>query len=331
MRAAWYERLGAARDVLVVDETFMPTVGAGEVLVRVHASGINPSDVKQRSGWGGLKMRSSGRVIPHNDGSGVIEAVGDGVAADRVGQRVWLYKATFPYGMGTAAEYVVVPSQQAVPLPENTSFEAGACLGVPAMTAHHCVFKDGTVKDQTVLVAGGAGAVGHYAIQLAKRGGAQVITTVSSALKAKAAKTAGADHVINYKTENVVDTIRTITGSKVGVDRIIEVDFAGNLVTNLAVLKPNGVIATYASDSQPNPQIPFYSLVYKNMTVHYVLVYAMSDLACQAAIEDITRCLETGTLQHQIAQRFRLDQIVEAHELQESGTAIGNLVIDLIV
>lgn len=308
----------------------MPMVSAGEVLVRVHASGINPSDVKQRSGWGGLEMRS-GRVIPHNDGSGVIEAVGDGVAPDRVGQRVWLYKSTFPYGMGTAAEYVVVPSQQAVLLPEKTSFEAGACLGVPAITAHHCVFKDGTVKDQIVLVAGGAGAVGHYAIQLAKRGGAQVIATVSSVLKAQAAKAAGADHVINYKTENVMDTIRTITGNKVGIDRIIEVDFAGNLATNLAVLKPNGIIATYASDSQPNPQIPFYSLVYKNMTVHYVLVYAMADVAYQAAIDDITSCLETGTMQHQIAQRFRLDQIVEAHELQESGTAIGNLVIDLIV
>lgn len=328
MKAAWYEQLGAAREVLVVDETAMPTVGAGEVLVRIHASGINPSDVKQRSGWGGLKMRGA-RVIPHNDGAGVIEAVGAGVPEERLGQRVWLYKATFPKAMGTAAEYTVVPSEQAVLLPNTTTFAAGACLGVPAMTAHHCVFKDGTVKDQTVLVAGGAGAVGHYAIQFAKQGGAKVITTVSSEAKAEVAKLAGANHVINYKMENVVDVIRNITGTKTPIDRVVEVDFAGNLKTNLAVLKTNGIIATYASDSQVNPQIPFYSLVYKNLTVHYVLVYVMSDLAYQAAINDITRCLETKLLRHQIARYYSLNQIVEAHELQESGTVIGNLVIDL--
>lgn len=329
MKAAWYEELGAARDVLVVDETAVPTVGAGEVLVRVYASGINPSDVKQRSGWGGLKMRSA-RVIPHNDGAGIIEAVGDGIAEERIGQRVWIYKATFPRAMGTAAEYVVIPSEQAVVLPDNTRFAEGACLGVPAMTAHHCVFKDGTVKDQNILVTGGAGAVGNYAIQLAKRGGAQVITTVSSAAKAEVAKAAGANYVINYKTEDVVDAVQNITGKRTAIDRVIEVDFASNLKTNLAILKPNGAIATYASDSEYNPQIPFYSLAYKNLTVHYVLVYVMSDLAHKAAIEDITSCLETGTLQHQVARHYTLDQIAEAHEMQESGTMIGNLVLDVV-
>lgn len=329
MKAAWYEELGAARDVLVVDETAVPTVGAGEVLVRVYASGINPSDVKQRSGWGGLKMRSA-RVIPHNDGAGIIEAVGDGIAEERIGQRVWIYKATFPRAMGTAAEYVVIPSEQAVVLPDNTRFAEGACLGVPAMTAHHCVFKDGTVKDQNILVTGGAGAVGNYAIQLAKRGGAQVITTISSAAKAEVAKAAGANYVINYKTEDVVDAVQNITGKRTAIDRVIEVDFASNLKTNLAILKPNGAIATYASDSEYNPQIPFYSLAYKNLTVHYVLVYVMSDLAHKAAIEDITSCLETGTLQHQVARHYTLDQIAEAHEMQESGTMIGNLVLDVV-
>lgn len=327
MKAAWYERLGPARDVLVVDETVVPTVSPGEVLVRVHASGINPSDVKQRSGWGGLRMRAA-RVIPHNDGAGVIEAVGEGVSPDRIGQRVWLYKATFPHAMGTAAEYVVVPANQAVPLPANTSFAEAACLGVPAMTAHHCLFKDGAIQGQTVLVTGGAGAVGHYAIQLAKWGGAQVITTVSSEAKAEVARAAGADHIVNYKTENVVEKIRNITRYKTGIDRVVEVDFAGNLQTNLAVLKTNGSIATYASDSDFNAQIPFYSLVYKNLTVHYVLVYAMSDSAHAAAIEAITTCLESGVLRHQIAHRYPLSQIAAAHEAQESGQLVGKLVIE---
>jgi NADPH2:quinone reductase len=328
MKAAWYEATGAARDVLTIGETANPTVGAGEVLVKVYASGINPSDVKQRSGWGGLKMRAA-RVIPHNDGAGVIEAVGQGVSTERIGQRVWVYKATFPRAMGTAAEYVAIPNEQAIPLPNATSFAAGACLGVPAMTAHHCLFKDGPIAGQTVLVTGGAGAVGYYAIQLAKWGGAQVITTISSEAKAEIAREAGADHVINYKTENVAEAIRGITGKKTAVDRVIEVDFAANLETNLAVLKTDGIIASYASDSQPKPALPFYALCYKNLTVHYVLVYVMSQAAHAAAIADITTCLQSEHLQHQIAQRYRLDQIAEAHEMQESGKAIGNLVIEL--
>jgi NADPH2:quinone reductase len=330
MKAAWYEQLGAARDVLTIGETALPELAAGEVLVKVHASGINPSDVKQRCGWGGLKMRAA-RVIPHNDGAGVIEAVGTGVAPERIGQRVWMYKATFPRAMGTAAEYVAVPSQQAVPLPNNTSFAEAACLGVPAMTAHHCLFKGvQTVQGQMILVTGGAGAVGHYAIQLAKWAGASVITTVSSDAKAEVARAAGADYVINYRTENVVEKVRVITGEKAAIDRVVEVDFAANLETNLAVLKTDAVIASYASDSQTTPALPFYALCYKNLTVHYVLVYVMSEAAHQKAIADITTCLESGNLQHQIAQRYSLEQIAEAHENQESGKAIGNLVIELM-
>ncbi len=329
MKAAWYEQLGAARAVLQVGEIATPQVSEGEVLVRIHTSGINPSDVKQRSGWGGLKMRHP-RVIPHNDGAGVIEAVGAGVSIDRIGQRVWLYKATFPYAMGTAAEYLVTPSEQAVPLPDQVSFAEAACLGVPAMTAHRCVFKDGPVRDQVILVMGGAGAVGYYAIQFAKQAGAEVITTVSSDVKAAIAKQAGADHIINYKNENVVEIIRQITGHKAGIDRTIEVDFASNLETNLAVLKQDGVIATYASDSNPQPAVPIYSLAYKNLTVQAILVYAMSKAAHQSAIDDITAGLATNRLNHQIAKHYTLDQIAEAHEMQESGEAIGKIVIDLI-
>ncbi len=306
MKAAWYEKIGDAKDVFNIGEVDTPKPGAGEVLVKVRASGVNPSDVKQRSGWGGLKMRYP-RVIPHNDGAGVIEAVGDRVSTDRIGDRVWIYEATLAQGLGTAAEYVVVPSNNTVLLPDNTEFTEGACLGVPAMTAHHCVFKDGAVSGKTVLVTGGAGAVGNYAIQLAKWGAATVITTVSSEEKAEIARAAGADYIVNYKTEDVAAKVKEITGS--GVDLVVEVDFGGNLETNLKILKNNSAIATYASDSQTQPQVPVYSLMYKNLAVHYVLVYAMSKEAHQAASRDITTCLQAGALHHVIAKRFGLSEI----------------------
>jgi NADPH2:quinone reductase len=326
MKAAWYEQLGNPQKVLNLGEVEIPQPNAGQVRVRVYTSGVNPSDVKQRSGWGGLKMRHP-RVIPHNDGAGIIDAVGEDVSSQRVGDRVWIYEATLAHPFGTAAEYVVVPSANAVLLPDHTEFAAGACLGVPAMTAHNCVFKDGAVTGQTILVSGGAGAVGNYAIQLAKWGGAKVITTVSSPQKAEIAGLAKADYVINYKTEDVAARIKEITDNK-GVDRVVEVDFASNLEINLAVLKRNGVIATYASDSNVQPHIPFYGLVYKNITVHYVLVYVMTKADHQAAVQDITTCLKAG-LHHVIAQRFPLSEIAAAHEMMESGKAVGNLVVEI--
>lgn len=327
MRAAWYEQLGSAKTTLTIADIALPDVLPGHVRVKVFASGINPSDVKQRSGWGGLKMRFP-RVIPHNDGAGVIDAVGEGVPSSRVGERVWIYEATLANGLGTAAESVAVPAQNAVSLPQNTTFAEGACLGVPAMTAHHCVLKDGNVDGQTILVTGGAGAVGNYAIQFAKWGNATVIATVSSEEKAAIAKQAGADHVINYKTENVVERVKEITNRN-GIDRVIEVDFAANFDTNLKILKRNGTIATYASDSQTTPSIPIYSLIYKNLTVHYVLVYAMSEAAHQQAAKDITTCLEAGVLKHIIAKRYPLEEIAAAHEFLESGSAIGNVIVEL--
>jgi NADPH:quinone reductase len=325
VKAAYYEQIGNAKDVLKIGEMDVAELGAHEVLIKVHASGINPSDVKQRSGWGGLTMRHQ-RVIPHNDGAGIIESVGKSVPPSRIGERVWIYEATLPRRLGTAAEYAVVPSEQAVFLPDNTEFVEGACLGVPAMTAHNCVFKDGPVTGKTILVAGGAGAVGNYAIQLAKWGAATVIATVSSAEKAEIARAAGADYIVNYKAEDVAARLKEITKGE-GVDRAIEVDFAGNLETNLKALKRNGTLATYASDSDVTPQIPVYSLIYKNLTVHYVLVYAMDKAAHKLAAEDITTCLKAGVLRHVIAGRFALDEIAAAHEMQESGRAIGNLVL----
>jgi len=199
---------------------------------------------------------------------------------------------------------------------------------VPAMTAHQAVFQDGAVTGKTILVTGGAGAVGNYAIQWAKWGGATVITTVSSAEKSAIAQTAGADFVLNYKTEDVIVRVKELTAGA-GVDRVVEIDFAANFATNLKVLKVDGIISTYASDSDVQPQIPIYSLMYKNLTVHYGLVYAMSAAAHQAAAADITTCLTAGTLTHQIAQRFSLDEVAIAHEQMESGQAIGKLILEL--
>ena len=327
MRAVYYERLGAARDVLKLGAMETPLIGLGEVCVRVRISGINPSDVKRRGGQS-MPTMPFPRVIPHQDGAGVIEAVGAGVAPTRVGERVWLYEAQLGRPFGTAAEWVVLPSAQAVRLPDMVDFVAGASLGVPAMTAHRCVFADGPVTGQTVLVAGGAGAVGYYAIQLAKWGGAQVMTTVSTPAKAEVARTAGADHVVNYRNEDVAARIRELTGGS-GVDRVVEVAFGYNLALNERILKPNGAIASYASDAEREPRLPYYAFSPNNATIHFVLVYVMSKAAHQAAIDDITTCLETGVLRHPTPHRFALEAIVAAHEAVESGQVTGKAVVEM--
>lgn len=331
MQAAWYEKQGEAKDVINYGEMPISNPEAGEVLVKIHTSGVNPSDTKSRSGWGGLGM-SFPRVIPHNDGAGVIEGVGEGVDTSRIGERVWLYETQQGRPFGTAAEYAVVPSHQAVTLPENTSFAEGACLGVPAMTAHRTVFADGSVEGKTVLVTGGAGAVGNYAIQLAKWGGAKVFTTVSRPEQVEIAKTAGADEIINYKTEDVVQVqrIKEITGEERSIDRVIDVNFTANLPVTSAVLSPNGVIVSYSSPNPGDrPELPFLSMMLINTTIRLVLVYTMPQEAKQQATKDITKALEAGALHHNIARRFSLNEVAEAHEAQDSGNTIGKVVIEI--
>lgn len=329
MRAAWYDRKGPAGEVLVVGELERPEAGPGEVRVRVFASGVNPSDTKQRRGARGNLTMPWPRIIPHQDGAGVVDAVGAGVPPGRVGERVWVYEAQRGRPFGTAAESVVVPAHQAVPLPAPVGFAEGACLGVPAMTAHRCVFADGPVHGQTVLVTGGAGAVGWYAIQLARWGGAaSVLATVSRPEQEVVARAAGADQVFDYRTEDVADRVRAVTAGA-GVDRVIEVAFGQNLETAIAVLRRNGVIATYSSDAVPEPVLPFWRLVMKDLTVRFVLVYEMSREAHDAAATAITACLAKGVLRHHIGLRGRLDDIVRLHEAQESGTLIGKAVLEL--
>lgn len=331
MQAVWYEEKGSTQ-VLQIGTLPIPEVGAGEVLVRVYASGVNPSDTKMRSGWGGNLAMQFPRVIPHNDGAGVIEQVGEGVPSSRIGDRVWIYEAQVGRPFGTASEYVILPSHQAVSLPANTSFEEGACLGVPAMTAHRAVFASSSVEGKTILVTGGAGAVGYYAVQLAKWGGASVITTVSRPEQAELAKAAGTDYVINYKTEDVVNRIQEITGVARGIDRVVDVDFEANLPISEAVLRLNGAIATYSSSGgnpTANPVIPFFSLMMNNITIQLVLVYTMPESAKQAAIRDINAALSGGALKHNIAQRFSLAEVAAAHEAQDSGRTIGKTIIEI--
>ena len=324
MKAAFYDRNGAAEDVLQVGDLPKPAPTTGEVLVRLHASGVNPSDVKSRAG---LRAKMAWpRVVPQSDGAGVIEAVGEGVDPGRVGERVWIWNGQWQRPLGTAAEYIAVPNIQAPHLPDNTPFEAGACLGIPAMTAHRCVFADGPVAGQTILVTGGAGAVGHYAIQLARWGGAKVIATVSSADKAAHARAAGADRVVNYKSEDVAAAVKGFTRGA-GVDRIVEVEFGGNLATSLACLKTNGIIATYASSAVMEPKLPFYPMMFQGVTLRMVLVYILPEAARRQSIQDINHALAQGALVHAIAGTYPLGRIAAAHKAVESGTMIGNVVV----
>ena len=326
MKSAWYERNGPAPEVLQVGALPDPVPGPGEVLVRVRLSGVNPSDVKSRAGArGGMAFP---RIVPHSDGAGVIEAVGPGIENARIGERVWLWNGQWRRPFGTAAERIALPGEQAVKLPEGISFEAGACMGIPAMTAEACLFSDGSLQGKTVLVTGGAGAVGHYAIQLAKWGGARVIATASRPETVAACREAGADLVIDYKKENVAERVREATNGA-GVDRIVEVEFGGNLETNLSVIRENGVIATYASMGAPTPALPFYPLMFKAVTVRLVLVYILTSEARRRSVANLTAALEAGALTHPVASRFAIEDIARAHEAVEAGNKLGQVLVSL--
>jgi NADPH2:quinone reductase len=295
--------------------------------VRVHVSGVNPSDVKSRAGArGGMAFP---RIVPHSDGAGVIEAVGPGVDKARIGERVWLWNGQWRRPFGTAAERIAVPAAQAVRLPDGVDFEAGACMGIPAMTAEACLFSDGPLDGKTVLVTGGAGAVGHYAIQLAKWSGARVIATAGRAETVAACRDAGADLVIDYKRERVAERLRDATGGA-GIDRVVEVEFGGNLETSLAAIKENGVIAAYASMGAPTPPLPFYPLMFKAVTLRLVLVYILSPEARRRSIANLTAALEAGALTHPLAGRFPLDDIARAHEAVEAGNKLGQILVSIV-
>jgi len=325
MLAAWYEQNGAARDVLRVGEQPDPRPGKGEVRVRLRASGLNPSDVKAR---GGSRPVIPPRVIPNSDGAGTIDRVGAGVSRRRVGQRVWVYNGQWQRASGTSAQYIVLPAALAVPLPHKLSFQQGACLGIPVMTAHRSLFADGPIRKMNVLVTGGAGVVGHYAVQLARWAGAKVIATVSSTEKAMHARKAGAHAVIEYGREDIGARLNEITQGQ-GVDRVVDVEFGANLPGYVKALRPGAVVATYASMKVPAPTIPFYELMRLNFTLRMVFVYTMPAAAKARALADIARWVSTGRPKFAVAARFPLHDIVAAHELLEAGNKIGHVVLDI--
>ena len=318
MRAALYTGMGEAAEVFRVEEVDRPEPGPGEVLVRVHASGVNPTDYKARSG--AVPRPIDDFQIPHHDGAGVIEAVGAGVDPGRVGERVWLWLVAAGRRWGTAAEWTVVPAGQASPLPDGASFELGASLGVPAMTAHYCLFADGPLTGQTVLVAGGAGAVGHFAIELAKRTGARVITTVSSPDKAALAEKAGADLVVNYRSPDAADQVRAFGR----VDRVVEVALGANLELDLAVTGPHATIVAYAAEPA-NPVLPVRACMTANLVLRFVLLYGVPMAALEQAAADITAALAAGDLTGLPVHKFALADNAAAHQAAEGG-AVGKVI-----
>jgi NADPH2:quinone reductase len=325
MRAAFYEKNGTAREVLRVEEVETPQAGPGEVRVKLATSGVNPSDVKSRQG--STRKIAWPRVVPQSDGAGVIDQTGDGIAKSRIGERVWVWNGQWKRAFGTAADYITLPAAQAVKLPDKIGFEAGACLGIPAMTAIHAITLSGADKSSTLLISGGAGAVSQYAIQFAKAVGATVITTVSSPDKAKAAQEAGADHTIDYKQDNVGERVMEITGKR-GVDAMIEMDFTANAKLIPGVLRPKGSVIVYGTG--PEATLPSAFCLVNTIRLQFLLVYELDTRERERAVSGINRALtQNPSLMNRVAKpTYALADITAAHEAVERGT-IGNVIVTL--
>jgi len=328
MKAAWYERQGAPSEVLVVGETTTSEPEPGEVRVRVAACGVNPGDVKKRQDTFGVGMPYP-RVIPHSDGAGVIDDVGDGVPGSRVGERVWCFGAQSYRPFGTAAEYVTLPSEQSVPLGDDVSFEQGACLGIPGITAHRAVHVAGPVGGRTVLVQGGAGAVGQCALGLARHAGALAIATVRSERDEDVAQRAGAHHVVRTDGISVEETVERIRAhAPDGIDHVVEVAFSSNIALDEELLGLGGSIATYAT-GDPSPRIPFWPLVFKNIRLFFLGSDDFPAEAKSVAASGLNEILEGGWPGFEIEARFPLESIAEAHEAVEERRALGRVVVTI--
>jgi NADPH:quinone reductase len=325
MKAAWYTRNGAARDVLTVGEMPMPEPGPGAVRVRLVTSGVNPSDVKSRRG----APPAFDRIVPHSDGGGVIDAVGPGVPASRVGERVWIWNGQWKRASGTAATFIALPAEQAVRLPDAVDFAAAACLGIPALTALQGVRLLGPLAGRTILVTGASSAVGHYITQMAVRAGARVIGTVGSDAKAAHAKAAGAAATIAYKSEDVAARVRALTDGR-GADGVIDMDFSTTApMLAQGVLAPHGTLVVYGSNVPGDNAVPFRPCLVNSVAIRFFLVYDLTADDRRTALDALTGMLERGELVHTIGARFPLDAIAQAHEAVETGATIGNVVIDL--
>lgn len=324
MKAGWYERNGAAKDVLHVGEMPDPRPSSGEVRIRLHASGVNPSDVKSRRS----RPLAGPRVIPHSDGAGIIDEVGEGVDRGRIGERVWTWNGQWRRPFGTAAQHIVLPAGQAVRLPDNVGYDAGACMGIPLLTAIHAVRLHGDIAGKALLVTGAASSVGHYVVQIAKAGGATVIGTASAA-RADHARAAGADHVIDYLREDVAARTLELTDGR-GADGIVDMDLSSTApLLAGGILAPHGLHACYGSNIAADIAMPFPALLWGSLTLKFFVVYELSDTERRDAIADLERLISGTALSHSIGARFGLDEIVAAHEAVESGKVTGNVVIEM--
>ena len=322
MRAAWYEKQGPAREVLVVGEMPDPRPAAGEVRIRIAASGINPGDIKKRQDSFGIGMAYP-RVIPHSDGAGRVDQVGEGVPSDWVGRAVWCYGAQSYRPFGTAAEFTVVPLDHVAPLPENVSPEQGACLGIPGITAHRAVNVGGDVAGRTVVVQGAGGAVGMCAVQLARHSGARVIGTVRSSSEEPAARSAGA-HEMFLNDETLTERVKVLAPD--GVDHIVEVAFGANIDVDVEMLKMGGSIGAYATDNA-TPKMPFWLMVFKNIRVYFLGSDDFPAEAKVAATQDLNDALQTGWPGFEIGERIPLAEIARAHEMAEHPVRRGRVVV----
>ena len=326
MKAVWYERFGPADEVLTPGEMADPAPGPGEVLVRVRASGVNPSDAKLRAGARPGAVMQFPRIVPHSDGAGVIEAVGAGVDPARVGERVWMWNGQWQRALGTCAELIALPAHQARRLPDGTTFEEGACFGIPAMTAWYALFGDGAdLSGRTVLVTGGAGTVGRYAVQMARLAGARVIATVSSEEKARHST---AEEWVNYCETDVAEAVMEMTGGA-GVDRIVEVDFGATQAASLALIRPGGVIASYASAAEMEPRLSFYPFMFKDVTLRMLIVYQIAETEQARGAAALNVWLDAGALSHAVVPGGGLADAASAHDRVMAGEKLGTIVLTI--
>ena len=327
MLAAWYKNFGAAENVLETGEIAEPKPGKGEVKIKIHSSGVNPSDTKKRAG-SNPDILDDGPIIPHSDGAGEVVDVSDEKLRHRIGEKVWVYESQHNRRFGTAAEFVCLPSHNAVKLPDGVSYDTGAMLGIPAMTAHRCVYNSEDIKDRYVLITGGAGRVGHYCIQWAKKAGAIVIATSSNNKGRQDCKQAGADIILSHPSETFKEEILELTkGQK--IDKIIDGDFGKNINFLLSAIKPNSSISTYASMTEKTPVIPFYQMMNLNVQIKMVFVYDMPKKAKESAILDITKALKDNKLVNRLYKNYSLKEISQAHrKIENSKTSYGAVIVN---
>lgn len=328
MQAVLYRTTGPAAEVLKLVDIPKPEPGPGEVRVRVHASGVNPADVKRRSGWARIVLDTP-FLIPHDDGAGVIDDLGPGVTRVAPGDRVWVFDARLGRQTGTAAEYVCVPERNVEPLPDHIDFATGASLSIPGRTAHRCLFSDGPIDGATVLVAGATGSVGHSAVQQAHLAGATVIGTVGRDENRPIAIDAGCSHVLDYRSDRLVDDLMDLTDGH-GFDRIVEVDAAANIDTDSRVVATNGTISVYATDSHHAPTVPIWRLMDKSVNLRNVLLYNLPHDEHRLAADDLNRWIAAGAITPRIGRRFSLAETARAHETVESRSGGGNVVVDVV-